>query len=165
MDIVESKKTCSVKTSLLTAMLCDEGPSVLDEDKRARVVSCFVGEGNWNVDSQRFEGVPDWDRVKVKLLRVLAEPHGNGEVVMMSSQQWAAPRENGSSSAMMISPAISERLSDRAGQCPCAPALRRRKIAHTVPRYVCNAVCRHRTGCSIGGGFNYEQDARRRECA
>lgn len=73
-QIAGSSKMDSEKLRLLTELLSGEGISVLAEDKRTRVVSCFVGEGaGWNVNAKRFDDAPNWESVNAKLLRVSGE--------------------------------------------------------------------------------------------
>ena len=51
-------------------MLSGKGLGRLVLDTRIEVVACFVGQGKWNVDVQRFDGAPDWKSVNARLLRV-----------------------------------------------------------------------------------------------
>jgi hypothetical protein len=69
-QIVRSAKDDSVKRSSLTVFLSGERFSALAEDRRAEVESCFVGEGRWDVNTQSFDGTPDWGFVKEKLREV-----------------------------------------------------------------------------------------------
>ena len=71
MQIVISSEMDSAKSKLLTDLLRGEGLCALARDQRTAIVSCFVGEGRWNVDAQRFDGAPDWERINAKIVEVL----------------------------------------------------------------------------------------------
>ena len=69
-QIVGSSEMDSEKSERLKAALSGEGLRGLALDTCIQVVACFVGEGKWNVDAQRFDGAPDWESVNARLLRV-----------------------------------------------------------------------------------------------
>ena len=70
MQIVGSSVMDSAKSVRLTDLLSGEGSRALAPDTRTQVVACFIGEGRWNVDAQKFDGAPDWEHVRARLLRV-----------------------------------------------------------------------------------------------
>ena len=51
----------SEKTSVLASML-----SALPQHDNA-IVACFEGDGQWNRQQLRFDGVPDWGLIRTNL--------------------------------------------------------------------------------------------------
>jgi hypothetical protein len=85
MQIVGSSAMDSAKSERLTDLLRGEGCT---EMWRTKVVACFIGEGRWDVDAQRFDGTPNWEHVRARLLRVfeLVEARSAAERVVVQPE-------------------------------------------------------------------------------
>ena len=103
MQIVGSSVMDSAKSERLTDLLSGEGSRALAPDTRTQVVACFVGQGKWNVDAQKFDGAPDWEHVGARLLRVLelieprrgGQPAGGGcDMTLVKERRLAAERNH-----------------------------------------------------------------------